>query len=161
MNIECECELCRDTRPSDFYVMILNAIDEELTKKNLNTRIVFSYIRCYLASGKRKNKESRQVYNDVCSRKKRLQYTFDIDVKDESYARPYMLNNYTHPLSMKEYMSYYRDGRRFSAGGFCFDYPMTRYQCFDLGYYGLTKVLAEDIKRLSVLGMNGSIDCQP
>jgi hypothetical protein len=162
MNIECECELCRDTRPSDFYVMILNAIDEELTKKNLNTRIVFILYQVLIwPPVKERIKNPDRFIMMFAPARRDYSIPFDIDVKDESYARPYMLNNYTHPLSMKEYMSYYRGWQKvFSGEAFCFDYPMTRYQCFDLGYYGLTKVLAEDIKRLSVLGMNGSIDCQ-
>ena len=37
----CECEECVKMRPSDWYMMIMNEIDEELAKKNLKTRIVF------------------------------------------------------------------------------------------------------------------------
>ena len=40
-NNHCECELCRDTRPSDFYVQMLNELDEMLTARGLKTRIVF------------------------------------------------------------------------------------------------------------------------
>ncbi len=38
----CECEECRKLTPSDYYVIILNEIDEELTKRNLDTRLVFA-----------------------------------------------------------------------------------------------------------------------
>ena len=37
----CECEACREKRPSDWYVILLNEIDERLTAESLNTRIVF------------------------------------------------------------------------------------------------------------------------
>ena len=162
MNIECECELCRDTRPSDFYVMILNAIDEELTRRNIDTRIVFILYQVLIWPPiKEQIKNPDRFIMMFAPARRDYSVPFDTDVEDESYARPYMLNNYTHPLSMKEYMSYYRGWQKvFDGEAFCFDYPMTRYQCFDLGYYDLTKVLAEDIKRLSVLGMNGSVDCQ-
>ena len=36
----CECEECRKKIPSDWYVMLLNDIDAELTLRGLNTRIV-------------------------------------------------------------------------------------------------------------------------
>ena len=35
----CECEECRKTTPSDWYVMLLNDIDRELTQRGLDTRI--------------------------------------------------------------------------------------------------------------------------
>ena len=35
----CECDKCRKKTPSDWYVMLLNDIDRELTRRNLNTRI--------------------------------------------------------------------------------------------------------------------------
>ena len=40
-NNQCECEKCQAMRPSDWYVMILNEIDEKLTKMKLDTKIVF------------------------------------------------------------------------------------------------------------------------
>lgn len=37
----CECEECIKLRPADYYLMIMNELDEELTRRNLDTRIVF------------------------------------------------------------------------------------------------------------------------
>ena len=37
----CECEECRKMRPSDWYLMVMNRIDELLTEEGLDTRIVF------------------------------------------------------------------------------------------------------------------------
>lgn len=161
MRIECECELCRDTRPSDFYVMILNAVDEELTRRNLDTRIVFILYQVLIwPPEKERIKNPDRFVMMFAPARRDYSVPFDTEVKDESYARPYRLNDYTHPLSMKEYMSYYRGWRKiFSGETFLFDYIMTRYQSFDPGYYGLTKMLAEDTKRLSELGIKGAVDC--
>lgn len=38
---KCECPECAKQHVADFYVMMLNAIDAELTRRNLTTRIVF------------------------------------------------------------------------------------------------------------------------
>jgi len=38
----CECEECRKMRPSDWYVIMLNELDEEMTARNLPSRIKFS-----------------------------------------------------------------------------------------------------------------------
>lgn len=40
-NNKCECERCRTARTFDFYVQILNALDAELTRRGLDTRIVY------------------------------------------------------------------------------------------------------------------------
>ena len=45
LNYSCECEVCREKTHSDWYVILLNEIDAELTKRNLNTRIVLAC--CY------------------------------------------------------------------------------------------------------------------
>jgi hypothetical protein len=37
----CECEECQKANPTDWYVMMLNEIDERLAAKGLDTRIVF------------------------------------------------------------------------------------------------------------------------
>ena len=38
-NNQCECEECVKKLPSDWYIILLNEIDEKLTKENLGTRI--------------------------------------------------------------------------------------------------------------------------
>ena len=40
-NNHCECENCVKKTPSDWYVVLLNEIDEELTRRKMDTRIVF------------------------------------------------------------------------------------------------------------------------
>ncbi|MCM8764639.1 MAG: DUF4838 domain-containing protein, partial [Candidatus Omnitrophica bacterium] len=40
-NNNCECENCQKQRVSDFYVQILNLVDEKLTAKKIKTKIVF------------------------------------------------------------------------------------------------------------------------
>ncbi|MBO7303982.1 MAG: DUF4838 domain-containing protein [Clostridia bacterium] len=40
-NNQCECEECVKKHPSDWYVMFLNELDEALTAKNIQTKVVF------------------------------------------------------------------------------------------------------------------------
>src|SRR5699024_8932697 len=37
----CECENCRGQSPSDWYLLLLNQLDERLTAEGLDTRLVF------------------------------------------------------------------------------------------------------------------------
>ena len=41
INNHCECAECQKKIPSDFYVMMLNELDEKLTAAGLDTKIVF------------------------------------------------------------------------------------------------------------------------
>ena len=43
-NHTCECDICQEKMHTDWYIILLNEIDAELTKRNLNTRIVLA---CY------------------------------------------------------------------------------------------------------------------
>ena len=38
---QCECDGCKDTIPSDFYVQILNDVDRRMTEEKLDAKIVF------------------------------------------------------------------------------------------------------------------------
>ena len=38
----CECEECQKMRPADWYVIMLNELDEEMTRRNLPSRLKFS-----------------------------------------------------------------------------------------------------------------------
>ena len=38
---QCECDGCKDTIPSDFYVQILNEVDRRMTEEKLDAKIVF------------------------------------------------------------------------------------------------------------------------
>lgn len=40
-NNQCECENCIKKIPTDYYVQMLNELDAELTKRDINTKIVF------------------------------------------------------------------------------------------------------------------------
>ncbi len=37
---QCQCEVCVKRHPSDYYVMLLNELDEKLTAKGIDTRVV-------------------------------------------------------------------------------------------------------------------------
>ena len=39
----CECDACRQKRPSDWYVMLLNEIDAKFTENSIPTKLLFSF----------------------------------------------------------------------------------------------------------------------
>jgi hypothetical protein len=161
MNDTCECELCRHTRISDFYIMILNDIDVELTRRALSTRIVFLLYQDLLWPP-----EKNQLVNDE---RFVLMFAPISRVFDEPYdlpaagtsLPPYRLNRNERPHDIKINVGFLQGWQRgFDGLGFVFDYHFTWHHFYDPGYYGLTEVLAEDIRRLPKLGLHGFVSCQ-
>jgi hypothetical protein len=92
LNVNCECELCRDTRPSDFYVVLLNKLDEEFTRRDIKTRIVFLiYQELFYPPLNEKiiNQERFVMMYAPISRDYRVSYSYS---KDEVELPPYVLN---------------------------------------------------------------------
>ena len=72
----CECDECRKKIPSDWYVMLLNEIDERLTAADLATRIVFI---CYTDT----------TWAPLTERlKNRDRFSFMLAAISRSYAEP-------------------------------------------------------------------------
>jgi hypothetical protein len=85
---------------------------------------------------------------------------YDLPADDVSLPS-YNLNQNTRPHDIKLNIGFLRGWQRgFQGPGFVYDYHMTWHHYYDMGYYGLTKVLAEDIRRLSDLGLDGFVSCQ-
>jgi hypothetical protein len=161
MNVHCECELCIDTRPSDFYVMMLNMIDEELAARGITTRIVFLiYQDLIWAPVKQhiKNPDRFVMMFAPIARNYSKPYTLEAD---KSLLAEFVYNKNAQPSKIGGFMAALKDWQKcFSGEAFSYDYHMTWYHYFDQGYYGFTKVMAEDIRRLEALGLSGFVSCQ-
>ncbi|MDO8685825.1 MAG: DUF4838 domain-containing protein, partial [Clostridiales bacterium] len=161
MNVHCECELCCDTRPSDFYVMLLNGMDEEFTRRGLKTRIVFLIYTDLLWFPEKesiKNPDRFVMMFAPIARKYSKPYDYN---GDDSLLPQFIRNQNTQPSEIGGYIASLRGWKKhFRGEAFAFDYHMTRHHYYDQGYYGFTKVLTEDIRRLPSLGLSGFVSCQ-
>jgi hypothetical protein len=159
-DVNCECELCRDTRPSDFFVVMLNKLDEELTSREINTRIVFLiYQELFYPPIREKiiNKERFVMMYAPISRDYRVSYDCS---KAEVALPPYVLNKTELWTEEQASQSLRIWQNMFQGDTFVFDYHTTWHHYYDQGYYGLTKVLAEDIAKLPTLGLKGYVGCE-
>lgn len=161
MNNTCECELCRHTRLSDFYVMILNDIDKQLSLRKINTRIVFLiYQDLYWPP------ESERFINQD---RFVLMFAPSLRSYDESYLMPdknmvlpsYQLNQNKRPTNIKQLVGFLKEWQQiFQGTGFVYDYIMYWYHFYDQGYSGFTHLFAEDLQRLHLLKLDGFVSCQ-
>ena len=64
-NNHCECEECRKRNVADWYVMLLNDIDAELTRRGLDTHLVFiAYYDTFWAPVSQKLRNGRRCFRD-------------------------------------------------------------------------------------------------
>ena len=157
----CECEVCRTKTPSDWYIMMLNDIDEELTKRDLDTHIVFiSYVDTKWAP-----------LMETIRNNKRFTMLFALDGRsycetylqdpDESALVPYEINNGKRPKTTSANMAFLKDWKRMWKGDcFCYEYHFFSAQYMDPGSMDFAKVVYDDIQGLAKHGLSGIVeDC--
>ena len=152
-NGHCECDECRKMIPSDWYVMLMNELDEELTRRKLSTRIVFiCYSDTTWAPEKVfiKNPERFSLLIGAISRRYDTPVTPSLDVSKI---------NVTLPSSVDEYIAHGRMWQdRCRVQSFIYEYHFWATQYRDFGLFDVAKVIHDDIKGYKANGCNGIVE---
>ena len=163
-NNQCECEACAAANPSDYYVMLLNEVDEVLTARGLDTKVVFlTYVDLLWAPEREviKNPDRFLLMFAPISRtySKTIRESL---VEDKDYVTaPYDRNKLVFPRSVGQNAAHLRRWQKtYSGSGFLFDYHLMWDHARDLGYMSASRTLFEDMKSLDLLGLDGMISCQ-
>lgn len=157
----CECDACRKHMPADLYVRMLNSLDEELSKRNLNTKIVFiAYYELLWPPVK------ERIHNEP-------RFTLMFAPMFRSYTQSYKeselpaslpeydRNHVTYPRDNGLHLSFLQEWKKvFSGDCFSFEYHLMWDQYRDVGQYELARILFEDISVLDQHGLNGIMSCQ-
>ncbi len=162
-NNHCECERCKDTRPSDYYVRLLNEIDARLTAEKLKTRIVFLVYMDLLWAPEKERIIERERFTLMFAPISRT-YTNTFLGENrigEGKTVPYRRNRVELPTKVEDNIAYLKEWQKgFSGDSFDYDYHLLWDWNFDLGGYRSSQVLFEDMKDLKELGINGMMSCQ-
>jgi len=161
MNNTCECNLCRNRRVSDFFVMILNEIDKELSRRNISAKVVFLIYQDTLWPPEVEKLINQDRFVLMFAPISRL-YDKPYEFPDDSLKLPpYKLNQNTSPPDIATNVGFLREWQQqFKGTGFVYDYHMFYMHYYDQGYYGYTDLLIEDIRRLADLKLDGFVSCQ-
>jgi hypothetical protein len=159
MNNHCECENCAKMRPSDFYVVLMNELDEELTKRRLNTRIVFIvYVDTSWAPEHEviKNPDRFTLMLAPITR----DYNFTLKGDEEVELLPYVRNNLSMPRNLAEYLAYFDEWKKnWSGANVCFEYHFWRPMNADLSGIKIAERAFEDVRLYKSRGFDGIINC--
>jgi len=161
-NNQCECEQCQKKLPADWYVMLLNELDEKLTAAGMDTKIVFLLYRDLLWSPETeriRNQDRFILMFAPISRTYGENYGDCLDGEDTVPA--YVRNKLDIPTSLEQNFAHLRNWQKnFHGDSFCFDYHLMWAHLSDPGYERCAKNLFQDMRDLDKIGLNGMVSCQ-
>ncbi|MBE6630272.1 MAG: DUF4838 domain-containing protein [Ruminococcaceae bacterium] len=154
----CECAACAPKTPSDWYVVLLNEIDAELSVRKLDTRIVFcaySDTAFEPTCEHIKNPARFSMLLGAISRS----YTYSVE-KDPRVELTPFVRNVTGRLSrMEEYVMRAQNWRDFApCASFAYEYHFWKHQFFAPGVLSFAKRIYEDILSYKANGFDGVIE---
>ena len=160
-NNHCECDECRKKLPSDWYVILMNEVDEELTQRGLATRIVYI---CYVdttwapKTERIKNPERFSFLVAAISRDYTQPVSPDLDV-DSVELREFNLNKNILPGTVDEYIAHADKWLKMSkVNPLVYEYHFWDPQFRDLGVFSLAETIHKDIKGYKAHGYRGIIE---
>ena len=159
-NNQCECEECKKQEPSDWYVLFLNELDEELTNRGCDTKIVFiAYVDTVRPPKKFKlNNPKRFILVSAMGCFYEDGYKNEVCYEE---LPPYERNNFvtfSAPLRMK----CHRDWKSICGNikSFIYEYRYYTDMYCDLSQMRVSYETARDMKALTEVSFDGCISDQ-
>ena len=158
-NNHCECEECAKMRPADWYITLMNEIDEELTARQLDTRIVFiQYLDTTWAPKQIKIKNPDRFTMLVAP----ITRSYEVSLPTEKCtlkASEYVRNKNVFPKNLEEYMAHYNEWREMWHGSnVSYEYHFWVHQAYDVSGIHLARILNDDVRGYKAHGIDGIIE---
>ncbi len=159
-NNHCECEECVKKTPSDWYVILLNEIDEKLTEAGLDTRIVFiSYVDTTFAPQSEVIKNPDRFLLLFAPIFRSYAYSMP-DGRGKTEIVPYKRNKNRFPSDLASSLDYLDEWKKtWKGANVAYEYHFWRHQCYDLSGLMQARLLNEDVKNYKANAVNGVIQC--
>ncbi len=157
---QCECEECQKKEPSDWYVMMLNELDEKLTAEGLQTRVVFiMYVDTVRppVTERLKNPQRFVLLSAIG-----MHYeTGYINEEYKGEIPPYVRNQGTTPSNALR-LKWHRDWKALSGNipSIIFEYRFYTDMYCDLGHMQIARETYRDMKGLENVSFNGCMSDQ-
>ena len=159
-NNHCECEECQKSNPSDYYMTLMNMVDEELSALGLSTRIVFIvYVDTSWAPEHEmiRNQDRFTLMLAPITR----DYTETLpEWGVKAVTVPYQRNKNRMPKNLEEYFAYFADWKKagWKGANISYEYHFWKHQYFDISGIELSKLINEDVRVYGEYGINGIIE---
>lgn len=155
----CECEECQKLAPSDFYLMIMNEVDEILTERGLATRIVFiAYVDTMFPPEQVKINNPKRFSLLYAPITRSYSSSFK---KDTILPTPqkYVRNKWIKPATAEDNIALLKEWQKNWRGcAFSYEYHFWRHQYHDPSGLYIAKRIYEDIQSLQYIGLDGFVE---
>ncbi len=156
---QCECEECRKTHPSDFYVMMLNELDTMLTEAGIDTKVAFIMYTDTLwpPEKERFHNPSRFI---MTTTPQRGWGTVNSPERAEGLL-PWKRNEPCFEGGYARMLSFMDEWRKiFDGDVFFYEYYMYTPHFFDPGYMEITRNILGNIRTLDQVNVGGLMSDQ-
>lgn len=155
----CECEECRKKTPSDFYVMLLNEADRELTRRGLDTKIAFtSYSNTVWPPVSERLNNPERYMAEICPISRSYCRTLS-EAPSKIEVKPYKLNDNVLPGTLEESLAYFAEWRKVFEGPVAaYEYHFWYHQYFDPTGLSMARLIVDDVKAYKANGVDGIIE---
>ncbi len=165
LNNHCECEDCQKMVPADWYVTMLNELDDKLTAEGLDTRIVFLIYVDLLWEPQQvriKNPDRFTLMFAPITRDYSNSFKLDKSIDLDHYPlTEYVRNKLPMPYAVEENVARLRRWQKmFGGDSFDFDYHLMWAHYSDPSYMHIARIMYEDMVGLEDIGLNGMNSCQ-
>jgi len=160
-NNMCECENCRDTHPSDFYVMILNRLDQRLTEEGIDTKIVPAcYVDTFWPPIKEKIKNPER-FTVMVSMQRDHNIPLKADVMPPERLPVWERNKYRLKPTCDMILGFREAWReQLDTPTLSFDYDLYSTHFYDPAALRIARLMHEDIKAYPEMKLSGRLSCQ-
>ena len=161
-NNHCECEACAQMLPADWYVLMLNELDEALTAQKIDTKIVFLiYVDLLWAPEKHKLNNPNRFILMFAPITRNYGQNYGEHLHFDGELPEYQRNKLDFAASLGQNLAQLRQWQKgFAGDSFIYDYHLMYAHFNDPGYEACAKNVFEDMKCLSDMGLNGMVSCQ-
>lgn len=157
INTCCECENCRDIRLADHLTVLLNELDERMTKENLPQKIIFcAYLDSLWAPKKEKLKNLDRFYFGIYPISHPYHDSYHLDEIPDGEPLPYETNRLKRTYDLAKNFAFFKEWKKTYKDHWVlgeYHYMWDHY--LDPGYQKIARVLYEDIRKLPELGFTG------
>ncbi len=161
-NNHCECEACRKKRPADWYVQMLNELDEKMTAAGVSTKVVFLiYVDLLWEPQQEQIKHPDRFVLMFAPITRAYGKCYGDFLHFDGELPAYERNHLTMPRSLDQNLAHLRRWQAgFSGDSFDYDYHLMWPHIADPGYEKCAQNLFQDMKDLHAIGLNGMMSCQ-
>ena len=157
-NNHCECEECRKKIVTDWYIMLMNEIDEELERRALSTRIVFICYYETIWKSETVNIKNPARFTMLFAPITRVYHRSVTPTPKEFPYVPFVHNKITLPLDIDEYIPYAKSSmEQYGVNTFLYEYHFCYNQHYNPGSINYARILHEDVKGYRAHGFHGII----